>query len=260
MLFNKRAVEDHIADWVEDRFAILLEHFSADKSVRATTLVLPGDEGLVLDAKTGEGRAKQAYFYTARHAGLAEWPVKLTCDGDDGPRDLGDGVIIPSSNTAAGSFAVSARGEVEIRFSRDLIDQPGRLIATFAHELAHLLLHARHVEEGVRGEEAELVTDLAAAYLGFGVHLANAAFELEQFQDGLMGGWSSRRQGYLTENTLVYATALFCAIKDDGFDDARDALKPRLKLVFDRALKQIGRRGDQWGLFELDRNPPKPQG
>jgi SprT-like family. len=174
--------------------------------------------------------------------------------GDDGPKDLG-GVILPSANTAAGTFSVDAQGEVEIRFSRDLMDHPGDLIATFAHELAHLLLHARGVEEGVSAEDAELVTDLAAVYLGFGVFLANSAFELQQFDDGLMGGWSSRRQGYLTENTLVYATALFCAIKDDGFDEARGALKPRLQSVFDRALKQIGRRGDQWGLFDLDRNP-----
>ena len=44
MFFSKRAIEDHIADWVEDRFAILLEHFSAEKSVRATQLVLPHDQ------------------------------------------------------------------------------------------------------------------------------------------------------------------------------------------------------------------------
>lgn len=255
MLFSRRAIEEHIADWVEDRLAILLEHFAGERPIHATKLILPGAEDFILDAKTATARAEQVYRYTAAHAGFADWPVKLVSMGDEGPKDLG-GVIVPSANTAAGAFSVDAKGDVEIRFSRDLMDQPPDLVSTFAHELAHLLLHSRQVEEGVSGEDAELMTDLAAVYLGFGVYLANSAFELQQFDDGLMGGWSSRRQGYLTENTLVYATAVFCAIQDDGFEDARCALKPRLQGVFDRACRQISRRGDQWGLFDLDRDPP----
>jgi hypothetical protein len=259
MFFSKRAIEDHIADWVEDRFAILLEHFSAEKSVRATELALPSDERFQVKGETAEVRAEQIYQLTAGFAGFADWPVKLTAMGDEGPQDLSSGVILPTANTAAGSFTVNPDGEVEIKFSRDLLDRPDDLIATFAHELAHLLLHARNVEEGTVSEDAELVTDLGAVYLGFGAFLANSAFELQQYQDGLMGGWSSKRQGYLTENTLVYATALFCSIKDGEFDTARDALKPRLQPVFDRAIKQLEKRGDRMGLFELDRDPPTPQ-
>lgn len=258
MFFSQKAIEDDIADWVEDRFAILLEHFSAEKSVQATQLVTPDTGRFVIDADTAEARAEQAYRQTAALAGFADWPVKLVSMGDEGPRNLSSGVILPSTNTAAGSFSVNQDGEVEIRFSRDLMDRPDDLVATFAHELAHLLLHSRQVEEGVDAEDAELVTDLGAVYLGFGVYLANSAFEIQQFDDGLMGGgWTSQRQGYLTENTLVYATALFCAIKDDGFEAAREALKPRLREVFDRALKQLEKRGDQMGLFELDRDPPE---
>ena len=256
MVFRARAVEDDIADWVEDRFAILLEHLANEKPVHATELAVPSDKRFKADGDGPEARARALYAVTADLAGFAGWPVKLVAMGDDGPKQVSDGLIAPSANTAAGTFRVDETGEVQITFARDLLDAPLNLVATFAHELAHLLLHARGVEEGISAEDAELVTDLGGVYLGFGVFMANAAFELEQFQDGLWGGWSSRRQGYLTENTLTYATALFCAIKDDGFEDARAALKTRLQSVFDRALKQIGRRGDQWGLFDLDRNPP----
>ena len=260
MFFSKRAVEDHIADWVEDRFAILLEHFSQEKPVHETELALPTDERFKVSGDAPEARARTLFAVTAELAGFAGWPVKLVAMGDDGPKQVSDGLIMPSANTAAGTFSVDETGEVQITFARELLSAPVNLTATFAHELAHLLLHARGVEEGIGAEDAELVTDLGGVYLGFGVFMANAAFELEQFQDGLMGGWSSRRQGYLTENTLVYATALFCAIKDDGFEDARAALKPRLQAVFDRALKQISRRGDHWSLFDLDRHPPQPEG
>jgi hypothetical protein len=254
MFFTPRAIEDDIADWVEDRFAILLEHFSADKPVRETTLVLATD--INAESSEPEVRAEQIYRSVASHAGFADWPVNLVVMGDEGPKDLTSGVIIQSRNTAAGTFRMTEEGNVEISFARDLLKRPVDLVATFAHELAHLLLHDRAVEEGMHTEDAELVTDLVAVYLGFGVFLSNSAFELEQFQDGLMAGWASRRQGYLSENTLVYATALFCAIKDDGFDEARDGLKPRLQSVFDKALKQIAKRGDRMGLYELDRNPP----
>ncbi len=260
MFFSQRAIEDDIADWVEDRFAILLEQLAHEQSVRETVLALPGDPRFVADADSKEKRAAQIYQAVAELAGFGDWPVTLTAMGDEGPLDLSSYVIVPSQNTAAGSIASNERGEIEIKFSRDILESPSELVATFAHELAHLLLHTRGVEEGISTDDAELVTDLAAVYMGFGVFLANSAFELVQFNDGLLGGgWASRRQGYLTENTLVYATVLFCSIKDDGFDEAREGLKPRLRKVFDRAIQQLKRRGDREGLYELDRDPPKPE-
>lgn len=260
MFFTKRAIEDDIADWVEDRFAVLLEQLAAEQSVQDTELALPGDDRFNIEAATAGEHAAQIYSATAKLAGFEDWPVKLTAMGDEGPLDLSGYVIVPSQNTATGMISSDENGEIEISFARDIAKNPVALVATFAHELAHLLLHTRGVEEGIEGDEAELLTDLAAVYMGFGVFLANAAFDMTPMEDGMMGiGWTSRRQGYLTENTLVYATALFCSIKDGGFEEARAGLKPRLREVFDRAIKQLAKRGDREGLYELDRNPPKAE-
>lgn len=183
MFFTPRAIEDDIADWVEDRFAILLEQLAHEQSVRETELALPNDLRFVAEAATKEKRAALIYQVVAQMCGFEGWPVTLTAMGDEGPLDLSSHIIVPSQNTAAGSISSNDDGETEIRFSRDILDSPSELIATFAHELAHLLLHTRGVEEGVSAEDAELLTDLAAVYMGFGVFLANSAFELVQFND-----------------------------------------------------------------------------
>jgi hypothetical protein len=89
-----------------------------------------------------------------------------------------------------------------------------RFIATMAHELAHYVLAT--LKSGVPGgrELAELATDLAVAYLGFGVFSANTAFEFSQHQDTFSQGWSSSRNGYLSERSWAFAIALFCALTD----------------------------------------------
>src|SRR5205085_12416082 len=50
-----------------------------------------------------------------------------------------------------------------------LLAHPGRLIATFAHELAHYLLATAPTSPPCEDDEHEFLTDLTAAYLGFGV-------------------------------------------------------------------------------------------
>jgi len=54
----------------------------------------------------------------------------------------------------------------------------------------------------------EPLTDLLTVFLGFGVFTANAAFRIEQHQDGRSQGWSARRQGYLSEEEFGYALAV----------------------------------------------------
>ena len=165
---------------------------------------------------------------------------------------------ITAGNSDRTIWGVSDVQSYKISFAKDLIGYPVNLVATYARELARKLVKDKDFKAAIDSEDAELVVDLCTVYLGFGVFKANAAFEIERSAGDLLGRWSSRQQGYLTENSLTYATALFCTIKDDGFEEARNALKPRLQGVFDRAMKQIGRRGDQWGLFELDRSA-KPE-
>lgn len=114
-------------------------------------------------------------------------------------------------------FPVSTQGnphDVVITYNPASVARPLSLVATFAHELAHFPGFGA-TEPPPGGEEfEEPATDLLAVYLGFGVFLANSAFNFEQHSDFETHGWSWQRQGHLSEGEMVYALAIFCELKD----------------------------------------------
>ncbi|WP_440957296.1 hypothetical protein ACFELO_08240 [Oceanicaulis sp. LC35] len=253
MFFKPRAVEDHIADWVEANFARILEGFSSDKAVRDTALVTPRNGGFVVDARTAEECAEQLFVRTAEFCGVRDWPIRL--EGVDDTHHLQQVSalhFLESDKSAAGTFQVQSN-ELVITYALSDVSAPVHLIATFAHEIAHAVLAGHPVEREVPEEEVELLTDLMAVYLGFGVFLANSAFHFQQYSESGYAGWRSSRRGYLTQETLTYATALFCEIRQADHDVAKASLKPHLVKVFDKACKQIAQRESLAALMALDR-------
>ena len=115
--------------------------------------------------------------------------------------------------TARELFDATKRLSVEgntafIHYNPQLLSKPENLVATFVHELAHFLIDDLGDPPG-GAELHEHATDCAAVYLGFGVFLANGARNFAQFQDAGMHGWQSDASGYLSENALVTALAIF---------------------------------------------------
>jgi hypothetical protein len=139
---------------------------------------------------------------------------------------------------ALGTFSVEGNG-VQISYVPALLAHPERLIATFAHELAHYLLATAPTSPPCEDDEHEFLTDLTAVYLGFGVFMANSVFEFEAIQDGPMQGWRYGRSGYLPEQDLVFATALFIAVKKLDPSPAYPCLKPHLAQQLKRALRDL---------------------
>lgn len=90
---------------------------------------------------------------------------------------------------------------------------PVRLVATIAHELCHERLPAS--DAPITDDEEELV-DLAAVYLGFGVFLANAAFESIKRAVGHHSlKFTTTRHGTLSEELYGYALARYTLSRDD---------------------------------------------
>ncbi|MEM8725808.1 MAG: hypothetical protein AAGE86_09845, partial [Pseudomonadota bacterium] len=117
---------------------------------------------------------------------------------------------------------------------------PDALAATFAHELCHFLLIDAGDPPG-GPDLLEHATDCAAVYIGFGVPLANSARTFEQWSDGQMFGWRSSANGYLSEQSLVTATALFAALHGYDANQGLPGLKPYLRGDLKKASKAIAR-------------------
>jgi hypothetical protein len=87
--------------------------------------------------------------------------------------------------------------------------------------------------------------------------MANAVFEFEAIQDGQMQGWRYGRSGYLPEQDLVFATALFIAAKKLDPSPAYQCLKPHLAQQLKRALRDLS--SDRQYIDQIEASiPPGP--
>ncbi|WP_156423699.1 hypothetical protein [Erythrobacter sp. YT30] len=198
-------------------------------------LILPDDPELMA-ATT----APQMFDVVKRAAGLEQWHCQL--EKGEARRELVNTGLDTgpfSQNSALGTFSVEGNTPI-IRYDPELLHKPDALVATFAHELSHLLIHSLGMPPGGH-ELEEHATDCTAVYLGFGVFLANSARNFSQFTDGAMQGWQSDTSGYLSENALVTAVAIF-EKRFSAPAGAEHHLKPYLKSVHRKAHRYLAKK------------------
>jgi len=135
--------------------------------------------------------------------------------------------------------AVRARISLNARQLQD----PTPLIATIAHELAHLLLLGdRKIDRDL--PDMEPLTDLMTVFCGFGVFNANSAFNFQQWHsDGGRGGWKTNRLGYLPEPVWGYALARYACLLDDPRPRWVSTLKLNVRSYMQQSMKVLVREG-----------------
>ena len=219
-------------DWLVACFAWLRRVL--DDEGRKIEAVLPGNAALA-EATT----ASELFAIVQQQCEMADWPCHLERIEDEQSRS--DPAEVQLDSRPLGTFSYEGEGEgYVIRYSASLLRKPDNLVATFAHELSHYLLEGRGVPPG-GPDLVEHATDCCAAYLGFGVFLANSARHFEQWTDGAWQGWRSSASGYLSEQALVTATALAAQLNAHDADAIEAQLKPYLQRDFRRASKAIAR-------------------
>lgn len=214
-------------DWLVACFAWLRTVLD-DREVRPP-LVLPADRAIAA-ATTGP----ELFAAVRDLLGMADWACRLERVEEF---DAGDVRLVQEGSSACGTFSVE-NGEAVIRYDAGMLRNPDALAATFAHELCHYLLLG-HGDPPGGPDLLEHATDCAAAYVGFGVFQANAARHFEQWQEGTMAGWRASTAGYLSEQALVTATAMFAALRGYPLEEAEGALKPYLRGDLRKAGKAV---------------------
>ena len=232
----KAPIDSDEFEWLLACFCWLREQLNQ----RTGASDIPGhfqpDEPSLRQART----ASEMFAAVKELAGLANWHCELEQGEARRDRVVTDLAGTWSERSALGTFSVEGNVPI-IRYEPGLLRSPDALVATFAHELAHLLVHSLGTPPG--GEELEEhATDCTAVYLGFGVFLANSARQFEQFQDLGMHGWRSRTSGYLSEAALATATAIQLRLFSHPVEATRQALKPHLAKDLSKALKFVDSR------------------
>ena len=214
-------------------------------------LVTPTVDYFPASTSTGAARAAELLEQVQQGAAMApaEWPVRLIFAGDELPCHVpvAQGVALYNPGQGvAGTFQTEALEDggwqAVITLSPVQLETEMGAIATLAHELAHYLLAT--VERPMPGGEDchELLTDLTAVYLGFGIFLGNSArFGGHQFDEG--GQWyQSGWQGYLSERALMTALAIQETLAGRDPLAACQWLKPHLAQDVKLAVRYLARR------------------
>jgi hypothetical protein len=163
--------DPHAKAWVEQRLAWLATQFP-DNVFTTKDLVYPTDD-FFPDAH--EPTREGASVLLRRVCGLMGVPasrvvLKFSRESSRVSLVNHSGDAMPH---AAGTF-IESGGHYFITVDLAEIARPSELIGTFAHELAHARLLGEH-RINSRTFDHELLTDLTAVFLGFGLFLANSS-------------------------------------------------------------------------------------
>ena len=242
VLFGKSwFLDSDLEPWCLDTWAWFMRNIGGMERLKATSLATPSRDFFPPSDTTGDARAEHIFEYVKRAMGMETWPCVLEpYDRREANAQVGEFWFLRSGSAPNGAFQYDHTGAVMIRYARDLLADPAHLIGTLAHELCHFRLS--RIEEPSPGGDltVELDTDLAVAFMGFGVFGANRAFFFEQHGDAFGQGWRSQRNGYLSEKTWAFALALFLKLKGEP-DAAKPWLKPTIAGDVARAIKYLNR-------------------
>jgi hypothetical protein len=229
-------------EWQLATFKWLRQEFGC----AARPLVLPTPAFFPASSRQGHGRIADLFEHVRAAAGMEAWPCELQEGRRDRPVEVGRTLLLRHEDAPApcGTFQIIGQDgapTVVITYNPELAADTTAMIATLAHELAHYLMSTATSDPPGGWELHELHTDLIAVWMGFGIFLANSARNFAQFQSDGMQGWSSRTQGYLSEQALV--TGIVVVERLNGREPlaAASFLKTYLESDVRRATKALAR-------------------
>jgi hypothetical protein len=241
-LWKRRPVVDpEYAEFAFECFGWFLRH---TRSFPGRRLVQPTDRFFPQRGLQGHELVAAVFEVVKREAGLERWSCRLEAqEADPNPR-VSELVVVKGVESAAGTFRRPEGGPV-ITYNPTLVGQPVALVATLAHELAHLLSHTFPELPPGGAEAYEHATDVGTVFLGSGLFAANSRFEFSQYSGTFSQGWQWQRRGYLTEPQLLYALAIFCALREVPETEVLPHLKSHMRGSYKTAAREVIARGAQ---------------
>jgi len=221
-------------------FRWLLTHFGGDHFFSDTVLVLPSSEYFPEQVHSPEQAVEATFKRVLKYADMEDWPVTLIAQDEDPDIVVGESLLVQNVQPSPqGTFSVNSDNEVTITYNPALIANPSSLVATFAHELAHYLTATAPKAPPGGWDNWEFATDTAATFMGFGVFMANSAFNFRQFSSCGAVGWQTSRSGYLSEAEHSYALAIFLLLKNIDPTDVYPHCDPNIRKHLKTALSEL---------------------
>jgi len=236
---SKPLLDKETRQWLVDAYAWALRSFGSDFFYEDTLLVTPTKEHFPTEVNSRSGMASSIFNQMVHYAGMQNWPlelIELTPDYEP---------AYPSSTRYNGiprgpATELSLEGEsgaFQVTYSTNLTKDPSVLTTVLARQLAaHLISASDSPGPGGKDLQGHLV-DLVAIFMGFGLFLTNNAVFIPRGCSGC--GSSVQATGYLSEDQMIYALAVFCHLKNSPNKIVLPHLKSPLRPVLKKALKEI---------------------
>ncbi|GAB2842849.1 hypothetical protein [Ferruginibacter profundus] len=205
--------------WLEKSFLLLLEFFGKAETQQRKILI-PHHSCFPIKYN---GNEKTAFDTLKIVASQMEVPIdEIQLDFyDENVKEIstgspfGQGMFLKSekdNKDSAGLYwGKNESGKYDISLVRSKLKQPENMVATLAHEIAHIKL----LGENRIDKNDEKLTDLTTVFFGLGIFNANAAFQTYRGID--YSGW--RKMGYLTQMEWGYAHSLLAYIRGEKSPD-----------------------------------------
>lgn len=218
----------------------LLKYFGGQDFYEKTQLILPTRDFFPAVVSSEQEAALETFYSVKKYAGMQDWSCTLIQQEQDIDVRITPTISIQNVEPSPlGTFQIDKNTQAIISYHPDLVKQPTKMVATFAHELAHYLTSGAPEAPFGGWENWEFATDITATFLGFGLFMANTATEFHQFTDSDAQGWQYNRNGYLTEAEHIFALAIFLGLQAIPVDTAKQHLKPSLRSLLTAAYKQV---------------------
>lgn len=225
----------------------LIQEFPEPK-IEDRKILLPTDEDFPIKWNNSKENVNDAFTIICENMQVDSSEIEITFfDNADKEINMGSSVIFmesdPEDPEHAGVFHhEKVNGKYQISIDRALLKQPDALIATLAHELAHVKLL---VEKQLEVND-ELLTDFTTVFFGCGIFCANAAFQYFQEVDR----WGYNNFGYLKVDEWGYALALFAFKRNESSPEWKRHLSKSVEKEFEKSLEYMRNNRSDIFVFE----------
>ena len=242
-LFNKKypsrcSISHDNRIWLEKSFSLLFDIFDREK-IKLKKILIPHHSNFPIKYNGNTQTAFDTLKIVAEQmeVDIDEIQLSLYDEGANAisirsPQDSQDN----NKGNAGVYWGKQADNKYHIGLELRKLTQPEIMVATLAHELAHIKLLG---ENRIKANDEKL-TDLTTVIFGIGIFNANVAFQTIKSIDS--SGW--RKIGYLTQMEWCYALSLHAFIRDEKLPNWIEYLTLNVKEGFKQGERFIENNQD----------------
>jgi len=245
---TKPVLDEESIVWLFDTFLWAEKYLDKDIFYNDSVLVLPSNEFFPGHSNNAADMAQLMLDKVKEYAQLEHWPCLLFSQ---------DGLYPEQPTLPYIQGKLRGKGKIEqskaeqsvipdqffpILYNPAQVKNPQAMISHFSQMLAYYLILLSPEKPQNAEENMPQLSEVIGVFMGFGVVLANSAFNYKNVTCGSCKTVPTDRDSYLSQYDITYALAIFCVLKGIKKQQVLPSLKKTLRSFFKKAFKEVTKR------------------